>query len=205
MKKKLIIFDCYGTLLTPPKNNPHAKFLINVGIDPKSVREKLMTESSINWKDLISSPVHKENFDEHFEILGLELQIEMKNIVPYLDNIAERLDKLREDYTVVILSNLSEEYASPIKEYLADHVDHCFYSFEIGKIKPHLEAFEHIIDWYSNEIGDIHPMEIILVDDHSQNINKIKFLGSQGVLVNNSSLESPFSIKTFFNSIESQK
>lgn len=205
MRKKLIIFDCYGTLLYGPKSNPHTKFLTNIGLEPRSLREKLMTEKSVDWVVLKPENVLQKDFNEHKELLDLELRIEMKNILPILDDLPEKLSKLREKYTVVILSNLSEEYAAPIEEYLAPYVDKCFYSFEIGKVKPRLESFQHVIDWYEKEIGEIHPMEIILVDDHSQNINKIKFIGSQGVLVNNAHIESPCSIKAFFNWIEEQK
>lgn len=198
MEKKLIIFDCYGTLLTSPKSNPHSKFLENIGVDVKAFKRKIMTEQSIDWHSLVSNSMTDANYKEHFDTLSLELQLELRTIVPYLSDIATRLDKLRESYKVVILSNLSEEYAAPIEKYLANHVDHCFYSFEIGKAKPNLEAFEHVLEWYSNNYGEIHPMEVILVDDNSQNVNRVKFLGVQGFLVNNAHLESPFSIKSFF-------
>jgi FMN phosphatase YigB (HAD superfamily) len=205
MKKKLIIFDCYGTLLHGPKSNPHTKFLANIGLEPKALREKLMTEKSVDWSTIRPITMLQKDFDKHKKDLDLELKIEMNNIFPILDDLPEKLTKLREKYTVVILSNLSEEYAEPIEQYLAPYVDKCFYSFEIGKVKPRLEAFQHVIDWYEQEIGEIHPMEVMLVDDHSQNINKIKFIGSQGILVNNAHIESPCSIKAFFSWIDEQK
>ncbi len=203
MNKKLIIFDCYGTLLTSPKTNPHAKFISNIGADPKTAREKLLTEKSVSWNEIIPSSFDFMELDKHLNILNLEIQLEMNNIFPYLDDISSRLDNLREHYKVVILSNLSSEYSKPIEKYLINHVDHCFYSFEIGKIKPRMDSFEHVIDWYKNKYEDISPMEVILVDDHSQNVNKVNFMGGKGFLVNNSSIESTMSIKGFFNWINS--
>lgn len=198
MKKKLIIFDCYGTLLTSTVSNPHGKFLSSVGLNPREFRRKIMTEKNVDWRSLISTDVNDEFIAENLDSMQLELKLELKNITPYLKDIGNKLDELRNDYTVVLLSNLSEEYAKPIEKYLAKHVDHCFYSFEIGKAKPDQEAFEHVITWYEDNFETINPMEILVVDDNSQNISKCKFMGCHTFLVNNSYSESPFSIKSFF-------
>jgi len=198
MKKKLIIFDCYGTLLTSTMSNPHTKFLTAVGLNPKDFRRKVMTEKNIDWRSIIPKHISDEVLAETLDSLQLELKLALKNITPYLSDIGKKLDELREDYTVVLLSNLAPEYAQPIEKYLAKHVDHCFYSFEIGKSKPDQEAFEHVIHWYESNFEDINPMEILVVDDNSQNISKCKFMGCHTFLVNNSFSESPFSIKSFF-------
>lgn len=198
MKKKLIIFDCYGTLLTSTMSNPHTKFLTSVGLNPKDFRRKVMTEQNIDWRSIIPNHISDEVIAETLDSLQLKLKLALKNITPYLVDIGKKLDELREDYTVVLLSNLAPEYAQPIEKYLAKHVDHCFYSFEIGKAKPDQEAFEHVIHWYESNFEDINPMEILVVDDNSQNISKCKFMGCHTFLVNNSFSESPFSIKSFF-------
>lgn len=198
MKKKLIIFDCYGTLLTSTMSNPHTKFLTALGLNPKEFRRKVMTEQNIDWRSLIPSHISDEVIAETLDSLQLELKLALKNITPYIPDIGKKLDELREDYTVVLLSNLAPEYAQPIEKYLAKHVDHCFYSFEIGKAKPDQESFEHVINWYEKNFEDINPMEILVVDDNSQNISKCKFMGCHTFLVNNSFSESPFSIKSFF-------
>jgi HAD superfamily hydrolase (TIGR01509 family) len=195
MKKKLIIFDCYGTLLTSTVSNPHGKFLSAVGLNPRDFRKKLMAEKNIDWLALSSSELDHDFVVECIERLQLELKLELNTIKPYLKDIGNKLDELRKDYTVVLLSNLAQEYAAPIEKYLAKHVDHCFYSFEIGKVKPDQEAFEHVIDWYEDNFEDINPMEVLVVDDNSKNISKCKFMGCHTFLVNNSYSESALSIK----------
>lgn len=205
MKKKLIIFDCYGTLLTSTLRNPHGKFLSSVGLNPRELRRKIMTEKNVDWRSLIPVDVNDEFIAENLDSMQLELQLELKNITPYLKDIGSKLDELRKNYTVVLLSNLSEEYAKPIEKYLAKHVDHCFYSFEIGKAKPDQEAFEHVITWYEDNFETINPMEILVVDDNSQNISKCKFMGCHTFLVNNNNLESPFSIKSFFSWLDNKE
>lgn len=199
MKKKLIIFDCYGTLLTSTVSNPHGKFLSSVGLNPRDFRKKLMSEQNIDWLELIPSSISPEMASEYLDSLQLELKLELKTIKPYLNDIGYKLDELRKDYTVVLLSNLAQEYAAPIEKYLSKHVDHCFYSFEIGKVKPDQETFEHVINWYEDNFEDINPMEILVVDDNSKNISKCKFMGCHTFLVNNSFSESAFSIKSFFS------
>lgn len=204
MKKKLIIFDCYGTLLTSTISNPHGKFISSLGLNPKDYRRKIMTEKNIDWRGLISIDIEDAVVSEKFDVMQLELKLELNNIMPYLKDIGAKLDELRQDYTVVVLSNLSEEYAAPIEKYLTKHVDHCFYSFEIGKSKPDQESFEHVIKWYEDNFGAIKPVEILVVDDSSQNISKCKFMGCHTFLVNNKFSESPFSIKSFFAELENK-
>jgi len=199
MKKKLIIFDCYGTLLTSTISNPHGNFLNAFGIDPRDFRKKLMSEKNIDWLALLSCSFERDFVVKCIERLQLEIKIELSTIKPYLNDIGHKLENLRKEYTVVLLSNLAKEYAEPVETYLANHVDYCFYSFEIGKVKPDQDAFNHVIDWYKKNKGEILNSEVILVDDNAKNIKFAQTIGIQGVLVDNSETESILSTKSFLS------
>jgi FMN phosphatase YigB (HAD superfamily) len=199
MNKKLIIFDCYGTLLTHSDITPYPTFLNSVGLNLKDFYSKIMTTKNINWKDFIDKEKYSDlQFELSYSIFKQNVYTDVQLIKPYLDDLTEKLNSLKENYVVVILSNLSEEYHYPISKYLEDSVDKVFLSFETGLIKPNPASFNNVKEWYKDNFGEIDNNNIIVVDDSSKNIEQVISMGMIGIHVNNGNIDAPNSIKSFF-------
>lgn len=92
----------------------------------------------------------------------------------------EYLDKLREDYTIYILSNTNPFVMSwarsvdftPAGKSLDEYVDKIYTSYETGSVKPDRKIFEYLID-----DSGIVPCESLFVDDGKANIEAGKELG----------------------------
>jgi len=200
MNKKLIIFDCYGTLLTHSDINPYPTFLNSVGLSLKDFYSKIMTSKNINWKDLIDKEKYSDlQFELSYSTFKQNIYTDVQLIKPYLDDLSEKLNSLRENYVVTILSNLSEEYQYPISKYLESSVDKVFLSFETGLIKPNPISFNNVKKWYEDNFGQIDNNNIIVVDDSSKNIEQVISMGMVGIHVNNGNIDAPNSIKSFFD------
>lgn len=200
MNKKLIIFDCYGTLLTHSDITPYPTFLNSVGLSLKDFYAKIMTTKNINWIDLIDKEKYSDlHFELRYATFKQNIYTDVQLIQPYLEDISEKLNSLRENYVVVILSNLSEEYQPPISKYLENSVDKVFLSFETGLIKPNPISFNNVKKWYEDNFGQIDNNNIIVVDDSSKNIEQVISMGMIGIHVNNGNIDAPNSIKSFFD------
>ena len=89
------------------------------------------------------------------------------------------IKRLRQDFQVVLLSNLTPEMTSHIrKEHEVEALfNRCFFSCEIGSMKPHAEPYETVL----REIGSA-PSDCIFIDDSQQNIVAAKSVGIDGIL-----------------------
>ncbi len=199
MNKKLIIFDCYGTLLTHSDITPYPTFLNSVGLNLKDFYSYIMTNKNINWESFVDKEKYSElYFELRYSTFKQNVYTDIKLIQPYLEDVAEKLNELRKNHVVVILSNLSEEYHYPISKYLENSVDKVFLSFETGLIKPNPDSFNNVKKWYTENFGEIDNNNIIVVDDSSKNIEQVISMGMVGIHVNNGNIDSPNSIKSFF-------
>ena len=200
MEKKLIIFDCYGTLLTNSNGKAYSKFLQDNQLDIKNYYNLIMTTETIDWKNEVDfDKITEDNYLNSIETFNKNIAEDIKSIKPYLENLTHYLDKIRETHVVVILSNLSKEYSLPINNFISNHVDKVFLSYDIGHKKPTPEAFSFVKNWYKEKYGIIEDKNIIVVDDSHNNIKYIKTTDMVGIHINNGNIESPHSIKAFFD------
>lgn len=183
-KNGLIVFDCFGTLLTPPKNKAYSKFLNKLNLHKKELYKTIITKSKIDWKLMHSLNNPGSVFkDEWLEELNYDLKMESFDIKPY-PNTLETLKLLRKDYTVVILSNLAEGYEHSIEILLSDYVDKIFYSFDIGYAKPDEESIKTVYEWYLLTSGRYNEnINLFLLDDKVKNILMANKIGFNGYLI----------------------
>jgi len=102
-------------------------------------------------------------------------------LIKLLGNIAELLQKLKETYRIVALSNTNEihvpmwlEMCTPILPYF----EKIFSSNEIGFRKPEHDSFQCVLDYLQ-----IHPNEVVFLDDNYQNILTAENIGMKVIHV----------------------
>jgi putative hydrolase of the HAD superfamily len=100
-------------------------------------------------------------------------------IAPYEDSY-EMLKKLKEKYTLALLSNTNEihfnRFYPECKKFL-DLFDYTFYSHKIGFMKPDAASFHYVLEQF-NTI----PETVLFIDDLERNIVAAKSLGIQTFL-----------------------
>lgn len=199
MEKKLIIFDCYGTLLTKPKGNAYKKLFNSIGLNLKEHYKSIITKKENDWSLFVNfDKVSKDCYKNAIENFNNDITIEVDNVKPYIEKIELLLKELSKKHTVVILSNLSSEYTSPIVKYLSSFVDKVFYSYDIEEMKPNKNSFLIVKQWYIDNYGDIENKNIMVVDDSLKNINIANSIDMVGINIKNGNINAPNSVKSFF-------
>lgn len=199
MEKKLIIFDCYGTLLNHPEGKAYSTLFSAIGLNLKEHYKTIMTKKENDWSQFVDfNKVTKETYNMAIRNFKIDVEREAYNVKPYIENTQELLKELREKYTVAILSNLAVEYTSPITNHLSSFVDKVFYSYEIEEMKPNANSFIIVKQWYVENYGDIENRHIMVVDDSFKNIHMANSINMIGISINNGNINSPNSIKSFF-------
>lgn len=90
------------------------------------------------------------------------------------------IDQIPSQYVRATLSNTNEIHWKYLmrNEGLTRAIPHHFASHLIGKIKPDVEAFQHVTDALRRE-----PHEVIFLDDNDTNVIAARSIGMQGVRV----------------------
>lgn len=198
MEKKLIIFDCFGTLLTKSNGKSYQKFLEENEISVTN--EYIMTNKNINWNDFVDfDKITEQSFNSSLDELNKNIKDDISNIFPCFEGLTDCLDLLKQKYVVVILSNLAQDYFNPIEKLLSNHVDNIFLSYEIGFVKPNPESFQTVKNWYEENYCQIEDKNIMVIDDSHKNIRYISNTEMTGIHISNGNIDSPNSIKSFFN------
>lgn len=149
MKKKLILFDLYNTLVViKHKKNayyPIIDFLIKHDISKKNIRQKLLTEDSAELKHFFSKwNVPLFLIEETNKLLEEEL-----NSIESFSDVKEVLSLLKEDAYLVLISNLASPYRQAVYDLdLADFFDKIIFSCDVGFVKPQKEMFELALNAY---------------------------------------------------------
>lgn len=86
---------------------------------------------------------------------------------PY-DGADELVDEVAGEHVVCALSNMNEiHWQRSVSTWPFVHrMDHLFMTFQVGKIKPDAEVFEHVID----TVG-VAPEAILFLDDNQPNVD----------------------------------
>ena len=89
-------------------------------------------------------------------------------------DVPDLISRLKENYTLACLSNSNELHWNRIMEEMAikDLLDHHFSSHLIGKIKPDMDAFEHVL-----ESLNCKPSDVLFVDDNEINVISVRTIG----------------------------
>jgi len=199
MKKGLVIFDCFGTLLDIDSFAPYKHFLEEVGLDIRDHYARIMKEKDIDWWSFVDKKKVTLSTYKNAEIeFKRQLEKDMQSVKPFLIDLEERLLKLKEDYVVCLLSNLGQGYEVEIEKHIAPYIDKCFYSFEIGLIKPDVESYKLVMNWATQNFGTIADEHVYLIDDKEKNIRSAREMGINALLVNNAHINSSYSIKAVF-------
>lgn len=190
---KLIIFDCYDTLLSIKSNKAYKIFFSSLrshfAFNSENINylySLVLNEKNINWDKVISSLTNQtldnENLtklNSYIKQLELDLKIDNISIEPYADiNV---LSILKKEYKLALFSNLAQGYELKINELLNPYFDKIYLSFEIGHQKPYKESFEIIRKDFNLNFENI-----ALIDDKMLNIQSAKDAGMQGILIDRS-------------------
>lgn len=131
--KKLIVFDCFGTLITPANDagpNPY----VRLGYSKVQRRQFLTRNLSI---EDFAKQLGKE---ELIPLLHSELEVQLNGVMLYPD-VPEWLASLRESgWKIGLCSNLAMDFGARVKELLQD-MDAYIFSYEIGAMKPEREIY----------------------------------------------------------------
>lgn len=99
----------------------------------------------------------------------------------------DALKKLKKKYHLLLLSNTNEIHLSTIRQNLIRRFgqdelriifDHCYYSFEMGMVKPEEEIYRKVL---TSE--QINPSETLFLDDSLENLKGAEKLGIQTIHV----------------------
>jgi HAD superfamily hydrolase (TIGR01509 family) len=187
---KLIVFDCYDTLLSIKSNQAYKNYFSslknNFSFDKENINylySLVLNEKNINWSKVIQS-LTNQNLDEKSLLklkeflsqLDSDLKIDNESIQAYSD--INTLSILKKDYKLALFSNLAQGYEQKIGEFLLPFFDKIYLSFEIGYQKPYKEGFEKIKDDFHLNFENI-----ALIDDKIVNIKAAQDLGMQGILI----------------------
>lgn len=174
---KTIIFD-YAGVITPTKNNYifAKKYHKRFGLTPK----ELMDKTYNNWKPALTD---KKAELKYWKELSQELNIDTEELIdliiktfPINPKIISLIDKIKDKYKIVILSNQVESWLEKVIDdnNLRDKFRHFINSYHVGKKKPDKEIFKIAL-----ERSDSRPDETLFIDDSEENIKAAQELGIQ--------------------------
>ena len=185
-KIKRIAFDFGGVIIRQNQQQAVERFK-QIGLLDAEERLGAYTQQGI-FGELEEGKITAEDFRWQLSLLiGRAVTIEDCSYAwrGYCDELPQRnLDALqrlrREGYGLSILSNtnpfmmgwaLSKDFDGNGNS-LADYVDALYLSYQMKVMKPSAEIFHRVL-----EAEDVHPEELLFVDDSSHNISAAQKLG----------------------------
>lgn len=145
---RAIIFDLYNTLIyTTERKSPYVDFFNSLGMTKSEIKEwlnNILTNNYDSFEDIykIINPdkylyTQKWDYDVEEEILNTNV----------FDDTYHILDKLRKEYKLFLLSNVSTPYKESFyKLGLNQYFEKAFFSCDIRYRKPQPEAFQYVLD-----------------------------------------------------------
>ncbi len=169
MKNELIIFDCFGVIFGE--------------IAPIFFERYFSPEKAAELKDKFFVPgdLGEITLDEIFDGMSREIGMDKERIIKewndliVLDEkIIPVIEKLRKEYTVILLSNaplgfvekLMEDYRL---EYLFDKI---FISCNLKMSKPNPEIYLHCVNSFEKKFDKVY-----MIDDNLKNLEQLPSLG----------------------------
>ncbi len=169
MKRRLIIFDCFGVIFGE--------------IAPVFFRKHFPAETAAELKDKFFIPADKGlvTYDELFENMAAELGMDKEYLLSQWESLV-RLDEemvdtirmLRQNSSIALLSNAPEGFVEDLFEKygLYPLFDRVCISSAVKMAKPDLEIYEHCLNMFTEEFE-----EVFFVDDSEKNLVGLDALG----------------------------
>ena len=184
MAIRAVVFDIGGVLEFTPQTGWVDKWEVHLHLKPGELDERLMNV----WKDGSSGTISEEEVEQSVgEIMGMDQgQVEalMADLwEEYLGELnvelAAYFSSLRPRYQTAILSNSFAGARGKEQEryQFAEMCDLIIYSHEEGIAKPERRIFE-----LTCERLDVHPAEVVFLDDVEANIAAAREFGIQSIL-----------------------
>ena len=173
MKRKLIIFDCFGVIFGEIAPNFFARHF--QGDEAKSLKDKYFIPADMG---LISQ-------DELFTLMAEELAMdkqtilsEWEELIKLNENMPAVIEALGRKYDIALLSNAPEGFVERLmKEYNLGHLfDKMFISSALKMAKPDPEIYRHCLCAFGKEYD-----EIYMIDDNLKNLEVLPDLGIKGI------------------------
>lgn len=180
--KKGLIFDLYDTLIfLRKKNYPFSKVMDFFGINSHQRliwRETLLTSSFSQLSDFLRIQGLSDPPDIPIFETALTEEI---NSAEIFEEVYSVLDELKENYLLVLASNLATPYKAPYFYLELDYYFHAtYFSCDIGLKKPDKAFFELII----KEIGLPKSDLIMIGNSFTSDVNGAQNAGIDAILVN---------------------
>ena len=125
----------------------------------------------------------RERLPERLGDAGVEVYQNWYRHLPFIEGVRELIKKIKDEGgRLFLLSNISIGFAknySLVEEFkeLFSLFDGLVFSGPIGKVKPHAEIFQHLLDTYN-----ISADESIFIDDNLSNVTGADKVGINGYL-----------------------
>lgn len=129
--KEIIVVDLYNTLI---RNQ------IRLGPYRRLRQDRAFFNTIMKYNGTLEEYVKENNLELNLNLFHEEIKLELSSII-FNFKLIDELNKQNKD--IVLLSNLSKEYAKPIedlKKYL--NISKEILSFEVGYLKPEKEIFK---------------------------------------------------------------
>lgn len=185
---KVVIID-YGEVIATGIEGVEHLMAKECGIDPGEFMKKRL-EVNAAFLDLMRGNMTEREYVVDHLLNGTgwaitpERMMELfrKNLNrPNLD-VIRMLPQIRAKYPLMLFSDNLHEWVKYIREdsCLFSYFDHCFLSNEMGMVKADAGAFKYVVDHL-----DLHPAEILFIDDRQDNIDSAQDAGLNTILYEN--------------------
>lgn len=173
MKKRLIIFDCFGVIFGE--------------VAPVFFRNHFPPEEAAVLKEkyFIPADLGLVTFDKLFDDIAAELGMdkdeiltEWNSIIHLNEEIIPVIKELRKDSDVILLSNAVESFVEGIfeKHNLTELFDKIFISCYLKMAKPDPAIYQYAVAQMNKEYD-----EIYMIDDNIANVENLHKIGIKGI------------------------
>lgn len=169
MKNELIIFDCFGVIFGE--------------IAPVIFERYFSGEEAVALKDkyFVPADLGKVTLDEIFNGMAEEIGIsrerlekEWNELIVLNKKIVPVIEKLRKEYTVILLSNAPLGFVERLmKDYCLEYLfDKIFISCNLKMSKPDPQIYLHCVNSFENKFEKVY-----MIDDNIKNLEHLPSLG----------------------------
>ena len=175
MKKRLVIFDCFGVIfgeIGPRVVRKYAK----EGDDIAAIKEKLFMPADlgkVTYDGLIDS------IAEEFNICRQTVVDDWNSFIKLNEELIPMIEKIKETASVALLSNASKGFVESLfdKYSLTYLFDKMVVSCNIGMAKPDKEIYRYCVSLFDTEFD-----EIYMIDDNQINLDGLETIGITPIL-----------------------
>ena len=177
---KTLLFD-YAGVITPTRNN--YVFVEKYHKKYKLKPRELMKITYENWEQTadgkLESKLFWNNIAHKLQTTPPTIRRQILSTYPIDKRLIQLLTKLKEKYTLVLVSNQIRDWLEEVIEQnnLREIFDYTVNSYQVGFRKPNSKIFKHALS-----ITGSKPEEAIFIDDAQINITAANKLGINTIL-----------------------